>query len=93
MVKQYQMLLDVDGVDVEFTSEALDEIARLASEVNSKTENIGARRLHTLLERLLEDLLFEAPEVEKRTHVFDAERVRDRLAGLVDDTDLSRYIL
>jgi ATP-dependent HslUV protease ATP-binding subunit HslU len=93
LVKQYQKLLEVEGVKVEFTSEALDEIARLASEVNSKTENIGARRLHTLLERLLEDLLFEAPDVSKKKHVFDGPAVRDKLADLVEDADLSRYIL
>ena len=93
LTKQYEKLLAVEGVTVSFTDDALDEIARLAAEVNSKTENIGARRLHTVMERLLEDILFEAPEVERKEYVYDGAMVRERLAGLVQDVDLSRYIL
>lgn len=93
LTKQYEKLLAVEGVTVSFTDDALDEIARLAAEVNSKTENIGARRLHTVMERLLEDVLFEAPEVERKEYVYDGAIVRERLSGLVQDVDLSRYIL
>lgn len=93
LIRQYQLLLAVEGVDVTFTEDALDEIAKLATEVNSRTENIGARRLHTMLEKLLEEVLFEAPDVKKKKIEFDAELVRERLGSLVRDTDLSRYIL
>lgn len=93
LTKQYVQLLEVDGVQVSFTEDAIDEIARLAAEVNAKTENIGARRLHTMMERLLEDVLFAAPETEEKSVCFDAERVRTTLSGLVQDVDLSRYIL
>jgi len=93
LIHQYAKLLQVEGVEVEFTEEALDEIAKLATEVNAKTENIGARRLHTLLEKLLEDVLFDAPEETQKSVVFDANTVRDKLASLVKDSDLSRYIL
>lgn len=93
LIRQYQLLLAVEGVDVTFTEDALDEIAKLATEVNSRTENIGARRLHTMLEKLLEEVLFEAPDVKKKKIEFDAKLVRERLGSLVRDTDLSRYIL
>lgn len=93
LTKQYERLLEVDGVEVVFTSDGLDEVARLAAEVNTRTENIGARRLHTIMERLLEEVLFEAPETDKHTVIFDAVSVRDRLASLVNNVDLSRSIL
>jgi ATP-dependent HslUV protease ATP-binding subunit HslU len=93
LTKQYTRLLEMDGVTVTFRDDALDEIARLAAEVNAKTENIGARRLHTMMERLLEDVLFEAPEIEEKRVDYDAARVRERLGDLVKDVDLSRYIL
>jgi ATP-dependent HslUV protease ATP-binding subunit HslU len=93
LVTQYQKLLEVDQVTVTFDEEALDEVARLAAEVNEKTENIGARRLHTLLEKLLEDVLFEAPDESPPTVHFDVSKVRDKLAPLIGDEDLSRYIL
>lgn len=93
LTKQYEKLLAADGVEISFTHDAVDEIARMAAEVNAKTENIGARRLHTIMERLLEDVLFEAPEVSQKSVVFDASLVRERMAGLVKDVDLSRYIL
>ncbi|MCA1946567.1 MAG: ATP-dependent protease ATPase subunit HslU, partial [Armatimonadetes bacterium] len=91
--KQYQKLLSTEGVELEFTEEALDAIAAVAAEVNAKTENIGARRLHTVMERLLEDVLFEAPDLPDKRVIVDADRVRERLHGLVEDVDLSRYIL
>ena len=93
LTKQYVSLLSVEGVSLSFSEDALDEIARLAAEVNGKTENIGARRLHTMMEKLLEDLLFEAPEKAPKKLKLDAPQVRERLAGLVKDVDLSRYIL
>jgi ATP-dependent HslUV protease ATP-binding subunit HslU len=80
-------------VNVSFSREALDEIAKLATEVNSRTENIGARRLHTMMEKLLEEILFEAPEIDRKQIAFDAAMVRERLGELVKDLDLSRYIL
>ncbi|MFI5384993.1 MAG: ATP-dependent protease ATPase subunit HslU [Fimbriimonadales bacterium] len=93
LTKQYEKLLAVEGVKVTFTEAALDEIAKVAAEVNTKTENIGARRLHTVMEKLLETILFEAPEVEKKQIEFTQDDVRNRLSGLAGDVDLSRYIL
>ena len=93
LTKQYEKLLAVEGVNISFTDDALDEIARMAAEVNSKTENIGARRLHTVMERLLEDILFDAPETKEKEIQFGAKEVKQRLSGFVKDVDLSRYIL
>ncbi|HVL38311.1 MAG TPA: ATP-dependent protease ATPase subunit HslU [Fimbriimonadaceae bacterium] len=93
LTKQYQKLLATEGVEISFDDGALDAIAHMAAEVNAKTENIGARRLHTMLEKLLEELLFEAPEVQERQVRFGSDEVRQRLEGLVQDVDLSRYIL
>ncbi|MDI6895093.1 MAG: ATP-dependent protease ATPase subunit HslU [Bacillota bacterium] len=93
LVKQYRALLATEGVEVEFRQEALDEIAELAWQVNGQTENIGARRLHTVMEKLLEDLSFEAGEAGPHRVVIDRDYVRQKLADLVKDTDLSRYIL
>jgi ATP-dependent HslUV protease ATP-binding subunit HslU len=93
LVKQYTALLETEGVKLEFTPEALEEIARFAFRVNEGTENIGARRLHTIMERVLDELSFEAPE-KKGAHVtIDAEYVRKMLNDIVKDQDLSRYIL
>lgn len=93
LTKQYQLLLGTEGVEISFTEDALDEIARLAVEVNTKTENIGARRLHTLMEKLLEEVLYQAPDVPVKNIRFNSENVRERISGLVKDIDLSRYIL
>lgn len=92
LTRQYEQLLLADGVRLTFAEEALDELARLAVEVNARTENIGARRLHTLTEKLLEDALFDAPDGEREVHI-DGETVRQRLNHLATDADLSRYIL
>ncbi len=93
LVKQYTALLETEGVKLEFTREALDEIARFAFRVNEGTENIGARRLHTIMERVLDRISFEAPDLtDKNVHV-DAEYVKQMLADIVKDQDLSRYIL
>ncbi len=93
LTRQYQALLATEGIGLEFKPDAIREIARLAAEVNRSTENIGARRLHTVLEKLLDEVLFEAPDLPPQDIVFDAERVRDRLADIVRDADLSRYVL
>jgi len=92
LVKQYTALLATEGVEVEFSEDAIDEIANLASVVNERMENIGARRLYTIMEKLIEEISFNAPEQAGRM-VIDGEYVRKRLADIVKDTDLSRYIL
>ncbi len=93
LVLQYTSLLLTEGVELVFEDGAVDRIARIAEEVNTNTENIGARRLHTLMERLLEDVLFDAPDTGRQRIVIDAGYVDDKLAGIKDDEDLSRYIL
>ncbi|HEY4762784.1 MAG TPA: ATP-dependent protease ATPase subunit HslU [Candidatus Sulfotelmatobacter sp.] len=93
LVKQYTALLETEGVKLEFTPEALDEIAHFAFRVNESTENIGARRLHTIMERVLDELSFEAPEKKGEHITIDAEYVRKMLTDIVKDQDLSRYIL
>jgi ATP-dependent HslUV protease ATP-binding subunit HslU len=93
LTKQYRALLSTEGLDVEFTADAVAELARLAVEVNSNTENIGARRLATLMERLLEEVSFEAPDMDGVHLTVDAEYVLHNLADIVKDQDLSRYVL
>lgn len=93
LIKQYQALLSTEGITLEFTDDSLEEIARLAQQVNDRSQNIGARRLHTLLERLLDDVAFNASELVEKKYTIDADVVRHRLADLVKDEDLSRYIL
>jgi len=93
LLKQYTALLETEGVKVEFTPEAIQEIARLAAEVNQNTDNIGARRLHTMLEKLLEDLLFEAPEIHLEVVKITPEYVREKLGTIAGNKDLSQYIL
>ncbi|MBA4496242.1 ATP-dependent protease ATPase subunit HslU [Paenactinomyces guangxiensis] len=93
LIKQYTALLETEGIKVTFTSEAIQEIARLAAQVNGGTENIGARRLHTILERLLEELSFEAPEIRMGEVSITPQYVRERLSDIVADRDLSQYIL
>jgi len=93
LIKQYIALLDTEGVELEFSDDAIDEISEIAEQVNEKTENIGARRLHTILERLLEEISFEAPERKKEKLAIDRTYVREKLSDIVKDQDLSRYIL
>ena len=93
LLKQYAALMATEGIELSFTDEAIRELARLAAEVNSRTENIGARRLHTIMERLLETLAFEAPEMSGRKFDVTADYVRQQLAEVVGDEDLSRFIL
>ena len=93
LLKQYQKLLGVEKVKITFSACAIDELARYAQEVNEKTENIGARRLHTLLEKVLESLLFEAPEIEQKEITIDSDYIKSKLEKLVEDTDMSKFIL
>jgi ATP-dependent HslUV protease ATP-binding subunit HslU len=93
LVKQYTALLETEGVKLEFTPEALHEIAHFAFRVNEGTENIGARRLHTIMERVLDELSFDAPEKKGEHVVVDGDYVRKMLTDIVKDQDLSRYIL
>ncbi len=93
LLLQYMALLRTEGVDVSFEEDAVEEIARMAEEVNSSTENIGARRLHTIMEYLLEDILFDAPDMPNKKVVVDRAFVRHRLADIKEDEDLRRYIL
>lgn len=93
LTKQYQSLLAADGVDVEFTTDGIEAMAEIAYQVNQSTQNIGARRLYTIMERLLEDLSFEAPYSEKKKQVIDAPYVRSKLDAITKDEDLSQFIL
>jgi ATP-dependent HslUV protease ATP-binding subunit HslU len=93
LTKQYTALLATEGVELRFTAEALEEIAAIATAVNQATENIGARRLYTIMERLLDDVSFEAPHMTGVRVEVTAEMVRQRLGGVVKDQDLTRYIL
>jgi len=93
LIKQYRALLETEGMDLSFTDDAVAEIAEIASLVNQRMENIGARRLHTVLERLLDEISFEAPDRSERKIVIDAGYVRKKLAEIIQDEDLSRYIL
>ena len=93
LVRQYTALLATEGVDVQFRDEAIEEVARIAAEVNERMENIGARRLHTIMERLLDELSFDADRLRGQRIVVDAGYVRARLEGVAADEDLSRYIL
>ncbi|MNO87006.1 ATP-dependent protease ATPase subunit ClpY [compost metagenome] len=93
LTKQYTELLRTEDIEIEFSSEAIREIARIAASVNTNTENIGARRLHTILEKLLEDLSFEAPELTLEKMTITPEYVQDKLGDISKDRDLSQYIL
>ncbi len=93
LIIQYQALLNSEGVALEFTKGAIKEIAAIATMVNTRTENIGARRLHTIMSTLLEEILFEVPESKVRKLKIDEKKVKDSLKSIVEDEDLSRYIL
>ncbi|TKI54952.1 ATP-dependent protease ATPase subunit HslU [Brevibacillus antibioticus] len=93
LLKQYVALLETEGVRIEFTPEAIQELARLAAEVNQSTDNIGARRLHTILEKLLEDLSFEAPEIHLEVVQITPDYVKQKLGAIAGNKDLSQYIL
>ena len=93
LVRQYTELLATENVQLSWKDDGIAAIAELASRVNERTENIGARRLHTVMEKLLEDLSFEAPDLGGTQHVVDEAFVRGRLEDLIADEDLSRFIL
>jgi len=93
LIKQYKALLETEGISLKFTDDAIEKIAEIAEKINKETENIGARRLHTLLEKLLEDISFEAPDIESKDITIDASYVVEKLSDIVEDRDLSRYIL
>src|SRR5438132_3653147 len=93
LIKQYIALLETDGIKLTFNDEAVQEVARFAATVNDTTENIGARRLHTIMEKLLDEISFEGPDLKKKTVRIDAAYVQKMLADIVKDQDLSRYIL
>jgi len=93
LTRQYAALLATEGVVIEWTDEAIQELAKIAADVNRTTHDIGARRLHTVLERLLDDLLYNAPDIGAQTIPITSAYVRERLGALVADEDLTRYIL
>ncbi len=93
LVKQYVALLETEGIKLSFTDDALEAIAKFAATVNEQTENIGARRLHTIMEKVLEEISFEGPDLKKKTVCIDAAYVQKQLAEIVKNQDLSRYIL
>jgi len=93
LTKQYEALLETEGIKLVLTDDSLEEIARFAAQVNQSAENIGARRLHTIMEKVLEEISFAGPDLKKKTVKVDAAYVRKHLADIVKDQDLSRYIL
>jgi ATP-dependent HslUV protease ATP-binding subunit HslU len=93
LAKQYSALLETEGIKLIFTDDALEEVAKFAARVNESSENIGARRLHTIMEKLLEEISFQGPDLKKKSVRVDAAYVRGQLADIVKDQDLSRYIL
>ena len=93
LIKQYQAMMDTEGVKIEFTADAIDSIANFAAQVNQQTEDIGARRLQTIMEKLLEDISFEGPDLEPKQQRIDEAYVQRMLSETVKDQDLSRYIL
>jgi ATP-dependent HslUV protease ATP-binding subunit HslU len=93
LTRQYSALMETEGIQLTLLDDAVREIARIATEVNSRTENIGARRLHTIMEKLLEELSFNAPELQDKAIEIDADQVRQTLQEIIKDEDLSRFIL
>jgi ATP-dependent HslUV protease ATP-binding subunit HslU len=93
LVKQYKALLETEGIELDFTEDAIDALARFAVRVNEQTENIGARRLHTIMEKVLDEISFEGPDLEPKRQLIDAEYVSRTISDIVKDQDLSRYIL
>ncbi|MGC9518210.1 MAG: ATP-dependent protease ATPase subunit HslU [Desulfuromonadaceae bacterium] len=93
LISQYRALMETEGLHLNFSSEAIREVARIAAQVNEQTENIGARRLHTIIEKLLEEVSFNAPELREKKIEVDTSMVRERLEKIVSSEDLSRFIL
>jgi ATP-dependent HslUV protease ATP-binding subunit HslU len=93
LLKQHKLLLETEGVNVDFADDAVEEIASMASLINDQTENIGARRLHTIMEKLLEDISFNIPEMEEESITIDAAYVREKFADRIHADDIDRFIL
>lgn len=93
LIKQYKELLKTENIDLEFSDDAIVRLAELAEEVNESTENIGARRLHTILEKILEDISFNAPDTSEKEFKVDSDYIKNKISDIVKDRDLSRYIL
>ncbi|MEE8234771.1 MAG: AAA family ATPase, partial [Nitrospirales bacterium] len=93
LIRQYVALLETERVHLSFKEDAIEEIARIAAQVNDRAENIGARRLHTIMERLVDEISYSAPEMPGKEINIDAQYVKDRLNPILQDEDLSRYIL
>lgn len=93
LTKQYKALLAADGVEIEYTQDGIEKIAEIATYVNKTNENIGARRLHTIMEKLLEEISFEAPDIENKQIVIDAKYVEEKLTGIIRDENLTKYVL
>ena len=93
LIKQHKALLETEGIEVEFTEDAIDQIATMSFLMNEQTENIGARRLHTVLEKLLEDISFNIPEMDTEKVVIDEEYVKEKFQETIHAEDLDRYIL
>jgi ATP-dependent HslUV protease ATP-binding subunit HslU len=93
LIKQYKALLETEGINIDFTEDAIDEIAEIAEKVNEDAENIGARRLHTVMEKVMEEISFKAPNIKKKTIPIDRKYVQSQLKDIMEDRDLSRFIL
>ena len=93
LIKQYKALLNTENVNLEFTDDGIDMLAKISAEVNSSVENIGARRLHTIIEKVLDDISFNATDRAGQTVTINEKYVQDNLGNLVKDTDLSKFIL
>jgi len=93
LIKQYEALMETEGIEVKYTEDAVDEIAGIAEKVNEDAENIGARRLHTVMEKVMEEISFKAPNIKKKKILIDRKYVQDQLKNIIEDQDLSRFIL
>ena len=93
LIKQYKALLKTEDVNLEFSEDGIDMLAKISAEVNSSVENIGARRLHTIIEKVLDDLSFNATDMAGKSIIVDKKYVKQNLGNLVKDTDLSKFIL
>jgi ATP-dependent HslUV protease ATP-binding subunit HslU len=93
LIKQYIALMQTEGIDLQFTEDSIDAIAEFAAIVNERSENIGARRLHTIMERLMDEISFEGSDLKEKVQIIDAAYVKRMLTDIVKDQDLSRYIL
>ena len=93
LLKQYTELLKTEGVSLTFSNDAIDQIADISVEINDRNENIGARRLHTVLEKIIEDISFSAPDLKDKDVLIDSDYVNNKLKDIVKDRDLSKYIL